>query len=140
MCSNEIIDGKVVTFKDKPFHEACHTCKMCSKKIEGPCVFAQGSPYHSACFVCGVCQRKFTKELPFLMFEENPYCEPHYHEKAGSMCYGCKQPITSGDICRVEDKAFHPEHLKCCVCLRQIPMEEDCFARNGLPMCSACNM
>ncbi|EYC45197.1 hypothetical protein Y032_0436g1442 [Ancylostoma ceylanicum] len=48
-----------------------------------------------------------------------PLCETHYHERRGSLCHECRQPI-SGRCVTAIGRKFHPEHFRCSYCNRQL--------------------
>lgn len=55
----------------------------------------------------------------FFELDGRPYCELHYHQRRGTLCHGCGQPITGRCISAMGHK-FHPEHFVCAFCLTQL--------------------
>lgn len=65
-----------------------------------------------------------------------PLCEQHYHEKRGSLCAECRQPISGRCVSAIGLK-FHPEHFRCTYCARQLT--KGTFKEvNRKPFCHKC--
>jgi len=150
------IEGPCVFTMGSPYHSDCFNCGVCRKRfgkdspyflIEVSCQNGWSCCFCWLCFFCFFFVFVFVVESFFFFFflflnstqQAKPYCEFHFHEKRGTICYECKQPITTGAVCRVEDKAYHLQHFKCVLCQAMIGDGEDCFSRNGFPMCADCN-
>ncbi|KAM4608185.1 transforming growth factor beta-1-induced transcript 1 protein [Discoglossus pictus] len=110
-------------------------CSGCSAPVKESYISALGSLWHPQCFVCHVCKSPF---LSGSFFENDglPLCETHYHSVRGSLCAGCEQPIT-GRCVTAMGRKFHPHHLSCTFCLRQL--NKGTFReQDGKPYCQAC--
>ncbi|VDP07153.1 unnamed protein product [Soboliphyme baturini] len=110
-------DGKAYCRKDyfAMFAPRCHGCE---RPITDSYITALSSQWHPECFVCQVCKQRFAGGS-FFEHEGQPYCETHYHDLRGSLCAGCRKPI-SGRCVTAMGKKFHPEHFICSFCLQQL--------------------
>ncbi|KAF2774205.1 hypothetical protein EJ03DRAFT_322794 [Teratosphaeria nubilosa] len=118
------------------------SCRGCNKIIEGKSVKAADGRltgrWHKACFTCRTCEQPFTT-ADFYVIDNHPYCEQHYHEKNGSLCYGCNCGIegqyleTSSSMSGGGDRKFHPRCFTCHDC-RQV-LNEDYFEISGKVYC-----
>ncbi|XP_065830432.1 leupaxin-like [Oscarella lobularis] len=112
-------------------------CGACAKPIMSGFVSAINQQWHGECFVCWACKQPFAGGN-FFEFERKPYCEFHYHERRGSLCYGCQKPILGRCITAMQRK-FHPEHFVCAFCLKQL--NQGTFKENNeKPYCHACHI
>jgi paxillin len=93
-------------------------CGACNKPIMEGFVSAINQQWHTECFVCWACKQPFAGGN-FFEHEKKPFCEFHYHERRGSLCYGCHKPILGRCITAMSRK-FHPEHFVCAFCLKQL--------------------
>ncbi|XP_053550750.1 transforming growth factor beta-1-induced transcript 1 protein isoform X2 [Bombina bombina] len=110
-------------------------CTGCSEPVKERYISALGSLWHPQCFVCNVCKTPFVSGS-FFENDGLPLCETHYHSVRGSLCAGCDQPIT-GRCVTAMGKKFHPQHLSCTFCLRQL--NKGTFREHeGKPYCQAC--
>ncbi|KAG8537791.1 hypothetical protein GDO81_023839 [Engystomops pustulosus] len=110
-------------------------CAGCSEPVKESYISALNGLWHPQCFVCHVCRTPF---LNGSFFENDglPLCETHYHSCRGSLCAGCDQPIT-GRCVTAMGRKFHPQHLNCTFCLRQL--NKGTFReQEGKPYCQAC--
>ncbi|XP_075117748.1 transforming growth factor beta-1-induced transcript 1 protein isoform X2 [Leptodactylus fuscus] len=110
-------------------------CAGCSEPVTESYISALNGLWHPQCFVCHVCRTPF---LNGSFFENDglPLCETHYHSCRGSLCAGCDQPIT-GRCVTAMGRKFHPQHLSCTFCLRQL--NKGTFReQEGKPYCQAC--
>ncbi|XP_075034803.1 transforming growth factor beta-1-induced transcript 1 protein-like isoform X4 [Mixophyes fleayi] len=110
-------------------------CAGCSDPVKESYISALNGLWHPQCFVCHVCHTPF---LNGSFFENDglPLCETHYHSCRGSLCAGCDQPIT-GRCVTAMGRKFHPQHLSCTFCLRQL--NKGTFReQDGKPYCQAC--
>ena len=51
----------------------------------------------------------------FPEIDGQPYCQPHYHEKRGTICGGCQKPI-DGMCISALDKKWHQSCFTCTKC------------------------
>uniref|UniRef100_A0A914CAH7 LIM zinc-binding domain-containing protein n=1 Tax=Acrobeloides nanus TaxID=290746 RepID=A0A914CAH7_9BILA len=110
-------------------------CKACHEPVSAKFLSALGATWHQKCFVCQDCSRPF---IGGAYFELNgmPLCEQHYHERRGSVCGACKQPISGKCVVALGDR-FHPEHFCCHNCNKQL--DKKTFKDyNGQAFCQKC--
>ncbi|KAK1001614.1 hypothetical protein LTR54_008511 [Friedmanniomyces endolithicus] len=131
------------------------TCRGCRHPIAGKSVKAADGRltgrWHKPCFTCRTCARPFTT-ADFYVIGNEPYCEQHYHEANGSLCWGCGGGIEgvylstssssatfggsggSGSAgAAVVDRKFHPRCFTCCEC--RVVLAEDYFEIGGRVFC-----
>ncbi|TKA35534.1 hypothetical protein B0A54_13121 [Friedmanniomyces endolithicus] len=131
------------------------TCRGCRHPIAGKSVKAADGRltgrWHKPCFTCRTCARPFTT-ADFYVIGNEPYCEQHYHEANGSLCWGCGGGIegvylstssssatfggsggsgSAGAV--VVDRKFHPRCFTCCEC--RVVLAEDYFEIGGRVFC-----
>ncbi|XP_033115889.1 leupaxin-like [Anneissia japonica] len=110
-------------------------CGGCHRAIMENYMTALNAQWHPECFVCGECRMPFNGGS-FFDHDGIPYCETHYHAVRGSLCAGCKMPVT-GRCITAMGKKFHPEHFSCAYCLKQL--NKGTFKeQNDKPYCHAC--
>ncbi|XP_045873388.1 leupaxin isoform X2 [Meles meles] len=93
-------------------------CGGCNRPVLENYLSAMDTVWHPECFVCGDCFSSFSSGS-FFELDGRPYCELHYHQRRGTLCHGCGQPITGRCISAMGHK-FHPEHFVCAFCLTQL--------------------
>lgn len=127
-------DGKAYCREDY-YSMFAPKCGGCNAPIMENYISALNAQWHPDCFVCRDCRQPFSGGS-FFDHEGMPYCETHYHEKRGSLCYGCHKPITGRCITAMFRK-YHPEHFTCSYCLRQL--NKGTFKeQNDKPFCHPC--
>ena len=118
-------------------------CRGCGLLIEGKSVKAADGNltgrWHKACFVCKTCERPFPN-ADFYVLKNNPYCEQHYHEKNGSLCFGCRRGIEgqyletkSQDHRGLVMRKYHPRCFTCLTCRKLLT--DDYFDVQGRVYC-----
>lgn len=67
-------------------------CGACRRPIEERVVTALGKHWHVEHFVCAKCEKPF---LGHRHYERKglAYCETHYHQLFGNLCFVCNQVI-----------------------------------------------
>ncbi|XP_036621425.1 leupaxin isoform X2 [Trichosurus vulpecula] len=93
-------------------------CGGCNRPVLENYLSAMDAVWHPECFVCGDCFQPFST-ASFFELNGQPFCELHYHQRRGTICHGCEQPITGRCISAMGHK-FHPEHFVCAFCLTQL--------------------
>ncbi|XP_004645839.1 leupaxin [Octodon degus] len=93
-------------------------CSGCNQPVLENYLSAMDAVWHPECFVCGDCFSSFSSGS-FFELDGRPFCELHYHQRRGTLCGGCGQPITGRCISAMGRK-FHPEHFVCAFCLAQL--------------------
>ncbi|XP_071945349.1 paxillin-like isoform X2 [Antedon mediterranea] len=110
-------------------------CGGCHRAIMENYMTALNTQWHPECFVCGECRMPFNGGS-FFDHDGIPYCETHYHAVRGSLCAGCRMPVT-GRCITAMGKKFHPEHFSCAYCLKQL--NKGTFKeQNDKPYCHTC--
>lgn len=76
-------------------------CGACRRPIEERVVTALGKHWHVEHFVCAKCEKPF---LGHRHYEKRglAYCETHYHQLFGNLCFVCNQVI-AGDGMLIDD-------------------------------------
>lgn len=76
-------------------------CGACRRPIEERVVTALGKHWHVEHFVCAKCEKPF---LGHRHYEKRglAYCETHYHQLFGNLCFVCNQVISGDGKNRVE--------------------------------------
>ncbi|XP_068964145.1 leupaxin isoform X1 [Petaurus breviceps papuanus] len=93
-------------------------CGGCNRPVLENYLSAMDAVWHPECFVCGDCFQAFST-ASFYELNGQPFCELHYHQRQGTICHGCEQPITGRCVSAMGHK-FHPEHFVCAFCLTQL--------------------
>jgi hypothetical protein len=116
-------------------------CRACSLPIKGKSISSADGRltgrYHKACFSCTHCRSPFETST-FYVFQDQPYCSHHYHEKNHSLCQDCDTGI-EGEYLQVEffesasngmsptdntkQVKFHRGCFRCTICRRQLDSE-----------------
>ncbi|KAM9660477.1 leupaxin isoform 2-T2 [Trichechus inunguis] len=110
-------------------------CGGCNRPVLENYLSAMDAVWHPECFVCGDCFSSFSTGS-FFELDGRPFCELHYHQRRGTLCHGCGQPITGRCISAMGHK-FHPEHFVCAYCLTQL--SKGIFReQNDKPYCHSC--
>jgi len=76
-------------------------CGACRRPIEERVVTALGKHWHVEHFVCAKCEKPF---LGHRHYEKKglAYCETHYHQLFGNLCFVCNQVISGDGMCIIE--------------------------------------
>ncbi|NXF40435.1 LPXN protein, partial [Nyctibius bracteatus] len=121
---------------------SCHHCPHpeyhpgCERPVTDDYLSALRGIWHPECFVCAECLNGFASGS-FFELEGQPYCELHFHQRQGSVCYGCGRPVT-GRCVTAAGRKYHPEHFICAYCLGQL--QKGSFRERGDKMyCRACH-
>ncbi|CAB1324280.1 unnamed protein product [Coregonus sp. 'balchen'] len=128
-------DGKPYCHRDF-YHLFAPKCSGCGEPVRENYLTAANGTWHPNCFVCSDCLKPFTDGC-FLELDGRPLCSLHFHSRQGTLCGGCREPISGRCISAMERK-FHPEHFVCAFCLRKL--SQGVFKEQaGKPYCSACH-
>lgn len=78
-------------------------CGACRRPIEERVVTALGKHWHVEHFVCAKCEKPF---LGHRHYEKRglAYCETHYHQLFGNLCFVCNQVIAGDGEFAKQDK------------------------------------
>ncbi|XP_066137145.1 LIM and senescent cell antigen-like-containing domain protein 2 isoform X3 [Saccopteryx bilineata] len=88
-------------------------CGACRRPIEGRVVNALGKQWHVEHFVCAKCEKPF---LGHRHYEKKglAYCETHYNQLFGDVCYSCSHVIEGDGKALLSCAPPSPTHLPCC--------------------------
>lgn len=126
------------TTPDQAFEEAATTPLNNSNQVyyppgEGPCrkcglpilegekkIWSKDNQlsgqWHRACFGCHECNAKFNKGSSCYVYNDQPYCERHFHELNGSLCKVCNRGVEGECLQNEVNEVFHIDCLKCVIC------------------------
>ncbi|XP_064456678.1 LIM and senescent cell antigen-like-containing domain protein 1 isoform X2 [Ornithodoros turicata] len=111
-------------------------CGACRRPIEERVVTALGKNWHVEHFVCAKCEKPF---LGHRHYEKKglAYCETHYHQLFGNLCYICNSVIAS-DVFTALNKAWCVHHFACSVCDQKMSQKTKFFEVDLKPVCKRC--
>ena len=111
-------------------------CGACRRPIEERVVTALGKHWHVEHFVCAKCEKPF---LGHRHYEKKglAYCETHYHQLFGNLCFVCNQVI-SGDVFTALNKAWCVHHFACAFCDQKMNQKTKFFEFDLRPACKKC--
>lgn len=72
--------------------------------------------WHRKCFGCHKCGSKFSKGSSCYVFNNQPYCENHFHEANGSLCQICHKGVEGECLQNDVNEVFHVDCLRCIIC------------------------
>ncbi|XP_043289855.1 LIM and senescent cell antigen-like-containing domain protein 1 isoform X2 [Venturia canescens] len=111
-------------------------CGACRRPIEERVVTALGKHWHVEHFVCAKCEKPF---LGHRHYEKKgmAYCETHYHQLFGNLCFVCNQVI-AGDVFTALNKAWCVHHFACAFCDQKMNQKTKFFEFDLKPACKKC--
>nr|CAD7408782.1 unnamed protein product [Timema poppensis]CAD7427980.1 unnamed protein product [Timema monikensis] len=111
-------------------------CGACRRPIEERVVTALGKHWHVEHFVCAKCEKPF---LGHRHYEKKglAYCETHYHQLFGNLCFVCNQVI-GGDVFTALNKAWCVHHFACSVCDLKMNQKTKFYEFDLKPVCKKC--
>uniref|UniRef100_A0A182VSB4 LIM zinc-binding domain-containing protein n=1 Tax=Anopheles minimus TaxID=112268 RepID=A0A182VSB4_9DIPT len=111
-------------------------CGACRRPIEERVVTALGKHWHVEHFVCAKCEKPF---LGHRHYEKRgmAYCETHYHQLFGNLCFVCNQVI-GGDVFTALNKAWCVHHFSCSICDQKLDQKSKFFEYDEKPVCKKC--
>ncbi|ODQ48018.1 hypothetical protein PICMEDRAFT_10946 [Pichia membranifaciens NRRL Y-2026] len=89
--------------------------------------------WHRSCFGCHKCGSKFNKGSSCYVYGDQPYCERHFHELNGSLCWICNKGVEGECLQNEINEVFHIDCLKCVIC--GLNVEGDYFIFRDEVMC-----
>merc|ERR1711953_199147 len=112
-------------------------CGACRRPIEERVVTALGKHWHVEHFVCAKCEKPF---LGNRHYERKglAYCETHYHQLFGNLCYVCNQVI-QGDVFTALNKAWCVNHFACSSCDQKMTVNTKFYEVDLKPVCKKCS-
>jgi hypothetical protein len=95
-----------------------------------------GKHWHVEHFVCAKCEKPF---LGNRHYERKglAYCETHYHQLFGNLCYVCNQVI-QGDVFTALNKAWCVNHFACSSCDQKMTVKTKFYEVDLKPVCKKC--
>eukprot|EP00054_Salpingoeca_dolichothecata_P037185 m.10007 g.10007 ORF g.10007 m.10007 type:complete len:284 (-) comp7312_c0_seq2:156-1007(-) len=121
-----VATSTTTSMNDTNEKEKCHACE---KNLKDSCLKALNRKYHPECLKCHKCQTQL-ENLPFVANENEPFCEPCYHEAHGKKCFRCKKVIlpngTTGKTTALEagGNSYHEDCFKCKECSKKFESGE----------------
>jgi len=111
-------------------------CGACRRPIEERVVTALGKHWHVEHFVCAKCEKPF---LGHRHYEKRglAYCETHYHQLFGNLCFVCNQVI-GGDVFTALNKAWCVNHFSCDMCNVNLDLKSKFYEYDEKPVCKKC--
>lgn len=111
-------------------------CGACRRPIEERVVTALGKNWHVEHFVCAKCEKPF---LGHRHYEKKglAYCETHYHQLFGNLCFVCNQVI-AGDVFTAMNKAWCVHHFACSLCDQKMTQKTKFYELDLKPVCKKC--
>ena len=111
-------------------------CGACHRPIEERIVTALGKHWHVEHFVCAKCEKPF---LGHHHYEKKglAYCETHYFQLFGNVCYVCNQVI-QGDIFTALNKAWCADHFACSFRDTKMIQKSKFYDVDSKPCCKKC--
>ncbi|KAM7105531.1 LIM and senescent cell antigen-like-containing domain protein 2 isoform 2-T2 [Molossus nigricans] len=111
-------------------------CGACRRPIEGRVVNALGKQWHVEHFVCAKCEKPF---LGHRHYEKKglAYCETHYSQLFGDVCYSCSHVI-EGDVVSALNKAWCVHCFCCSACNGKLALKSKFVEFDMKPVCKRC--
>uniref|UniRef100_A0A9J8BH05 LIM domain-containing protein n=1 Tax=Cyprinus carpio carpio TaxID=630221 RepID=A0A9J8BH05_CYPCA len=111
-------------------------CGACRRPIEGRVVNAMGKQWHVEHFVCAKCEKPF---LGHRHYERKglAYCETHYNQLFGDVCYHCNRVI-EGDVVSALNKAWCVNCFSCSTCNTKLTLKDRFVEVDLKPVCKHC--
>ncbi|XP_019480085.1 PREDICTED: LIM and senescent cell antigen-like-containing domain protein 2 isoform X3 [Hipposideros armiger] len=111
-------------------------CGACRRPIEGRVVNALGKQWHVEHFVCAKCEKPF---LGHRHYEKKglAYCETHYNQLFGDVCYSCSHVI-EGDVVSALNKAWCVNCFSCSTCNSKLTLKNKFVEFDMKPVCKRC--
>ncbi|XP_074403133.1 LIM and senescent cell antigen-like-containing domain protein 2 isoform X1 [Zonotrichia albicollis] len=111
-------------------------CGACRRPIEGRVVNALGKQWHVEHFVCAKCEKPF---LGHRHYEKKglAYCETHYNQLFGDVCYNCSHVI-EGDVVSALNKAWCVNCFSCSTCNVKLTLKNKFVEFDMKPVCKKC--
>ncbi|NWW94974.1 LIMS2 protein, partial [Rhynochetos jubatus] len=111
-------------------------CGACRRPIEGRVVNALGKQWHVEHFVCAKCEKPF---LGHRHYEKKglAYCETHYNQLFGDVCYHCSHVI-EGDVVSALNKAWCVNCFSCSTCNIKLTLKNKFVEFDMKPVCKKC--
>ena len=93
--------------------------------------------WHKSCFTCTICSTKFSRNTPCYIHNDSPYCETHFFEVTGLICFCCTEKILD-DTC-LDVPGLGKAHIGCFTCNGcQMPINDEYFSNDTINLCGDC--
>ena len=93
--------------------------------------------WHKSCFTCTICSTKFSRNTPCYIHNDSPYCEPHFFEVTGLICFCCSEKILD-DTC-LDVPGLGKAHIGCFTCNGcEMPINDEYFSNDTINLCGDC--
>ncbi|TRY91700.1 hypothetical protein DNTS_003340 [Danionella cerebrum] len=96
-------------------------CGACRRPIEGRIVNALGKHWHVEHFVCTKCEKPFLGH-PHCERRGLAYCETHYNQLFGDVCFRCNRVI-EGEVVSAINKAWCVRCFSCSTCNAKLTLK-----------------
>ncbi|CAB4057507.1 LIMS1_2 [Lepeophtheirus salmonis] len=160
MCQkcHSFIDDEPLRFKGETFHPYHFNCSFCGSELTSTAREVRARPGYTAnelnelyCLrchdkmgipICGACHRPIERTRCHCLgrhFERKglAYCETHYHQLFGNLCYVCNQVI-QGDVFTALNKAWCVNHFACSSCDQKMTVKTKFYEVDLKPVCKKC--
>merc|ERR1711988_1260252 len=87
-------------------------------------------------FVCAKCEKPFMGNRHYER-KGLAYCETHYHQLFGNLCYVCNQVIQT-DVFTALNKAWCVNHFACSSCDQKMTVKTKFYEVDLKPVCKKC--
>ncbi|XP_059560786.1 LIM and senescent cell antigen-like-containing domain protein 2 isoform X2 [Myotis daubentonii] len=111
-------------------------CGACRRPIEGRVVNALGKQWHVEHFVCAKCEKPFRGHRHYER-KGLAYCETHYSQLFGDVCYSCSHVI-EGDVLSALNKAWCASCFSCSTCQSKLTLKNKFVEFDMKPVCKRC--
>lgn len=93
--------------------------------------------WHKKCFSCKQCNIKFSRKTPCYIHDDEPFCEEHFFEVTGLICFGCKNRILD-DYC-LDVMVLGKAHIGCFKCNDcGVDIQDEYFSNEDVNICVNC--
>ncbi|XP_078738727.1 LIM and senescent cell antigen-like-containing domain protein 1 [Lampetra fluviatilis] len=121
-----------------PCHDksAVPICAACRRPVEERVVNALGKQWHVEHFVCARCEKPFFGSRHYER-RGLAYCESHYNQMFGDVCYHCNHVI-GGDVVSALNKAWCISCFCCSTCSTRLTLKNRFVEFDMKPVCKRC--
>lgn len=111
-------------------------CGACRRPVEDRVVHALGKAWHVEHFVCAKCEKPFYGHR-YYERKGLAYCETHYNELFGDICFECNKAIV-GDVVNALHKCWCVQHFTCIGCNISLNLRSKFHEFDMQPLCKKC--
>uniref|UniRef100_A0A1A9UNV0 LIM domain-containing protein n=1 Tax=Glossina austeni TaxID=7395 RepID=A0A1A9UNV0_GLOAU len=144
-----LIDDEPLRFRGEVYHGYHFNCTACGVELDSTAREVKSRPglaandmnelYCLRCHdkmgipICGACRRPIEERVKRGL----AYCETHYHQLFGNLCFVCNQVI-AGDVFTALNKAWCVHHFACSVCDTKMTQKSKFYEYDEKPVCKKC--